>query len=224
MRPEMRQNMAKQLTMLTKRPEEMDAMLAKTEASMRQMMEKNPMARGMILAQLRTQFAAVGSELDESGDIVATMLSKVREGTQFMREQMQQDADDQGVSFDEILKQKLDALNAAGSAENAAAMARNGGAAGGPSASPQQSAGPPRFKAGDLVSARIGTVGDHWENGRIVVVGYREPHFPAGFVAPYQIELSGNRLIYAPYDNDEVVRLRSGTFFSFSQRAHRVRG
>lgn len=209
--PQMRENMAKQLTMLTKSPAEMDAMLNKTEASMRNLMKTKPMVRTMIVTQLKQQFAAVGAsdEFDEDADVITTMITKVREGTVFMREQIAKEATERGVSFDDIVQSKLDALREAGSAEAAAASAR-GDSAGAAAAPAGVSQGKLRFKVGDLVSAKIGEVGDNWQPGRIAAIGYREAHFPPGFVAPYQVELHGGRMIYAPYDNDTIIRAREG--------------
>ena len=73
--------------------------------------------------------------------------------------------------------------------------------------------GLPRFKVGDSVQCKVGMVGDNWENGRIAAVGYREAHFPPGFVAPYQVQLASGQLIYAPYDRDDIVRKRDGEWF-----------
>ena len=46
----------------------------------------------------------------------------------------------------------------------------------------------------------------NWEPGTVVKLFYREPHFPAGFVAPYQIKLDDGTLIYAPDDQDGTIR------------------
>mmetsp|Transcript_26876 Transcript_26876/g.70598 ORF Transcript_26876/g.70598 Transcript_26876/m.70598 type:complete len:574 (+) Transcript_26876:46-1767(+) len=210
--PPMRENMAKQLTMLTKRPEELDDMLAKTEANMRKVINKNPAMKKMIFAQLQQQFASVGAadELDESADVVKTMISKVKEGVAFMREQMQNEADSRGATFDEVLQDKLEALRstAPGSAaplppDAAAAGAAAPGGAGAAATPPQL-----RFKVGDLILAKVGMEGENWQEGKVVAVGYREPHFPPGFVAPYQLQLKSGQLIFAPYDRDDIIRPR----------------
>lgn len=57
---------------------------------------------------------------------------------------------------------------------------------------------------GDQVSAKT-TEG--WRPGTVVQVYYREPNWPPGKVAPYQIKLDSGGLIYAHVDTDELVRL-----------------
>jgi hypothetical protein len=47
-----------------------------------------------------------------------------------------------------------------------------------------------------------------WHVGRIVMVYYAEPDWPSNRVAPYQIRLHDNRLIYAPEDHDNIIRLK----------------
>ena len=48
-----------------------------------------------------------------------------------------------------------------------------------------------------------------WTSGAVVALNYREDKWPEGRTAPYQIELSDGRLIFAPYDDDCVVRARA---------------
>lgn len=66
-----------------------------------------------------------------------------------------------------------------------------------------------RFRLHDRVECRIGP---HpvkgWAPGRIVKLYYTEPTWPPNMVAPYQIALHDGRLIFAPQDRDQVVRLR----------------
>ena len=66
-----------------------------------------------------------------------------------------------------------------------------------------------RFKIGDRVECRIGA---HpvkgWAPGRIVKLYYRESNWPDNMIAPYQIALHDGRLIFAPQDTDNVIRLR----------------
>ncbi len=67
-----------------------------------------------------------------------------------------------------------------------------------------------RFTIGDRVECRVGP---HpvkgWAAGRIVRLHYSEPNWPANMVAPYQIQLHDGRLIYAPQDVDQLIRLRA---------------
>ena len=60
-----------------------------------------------------------------------------------------------------------------------------------------------RFEVGTRVECNCGG----WEPGTIVKVFYRQSSFPPGTVAPYQIRLDNGKLIYAPIDEDRVVRV-----------------
>ena len=57
-----------------------------------------------------------------------------------------------------------------------------------------------RFKIGTKVECQIG---DEWAKGKIISLLYRDE---SGMCAPYQIELNDGTLIYAPTDDDEVIR------------------
>jgi len=61
-----------------------------------------------------------------------------------------------------------------------------------------------RFAVGDRVRCRIAPM--EWAPGCIVATSYREPDWPPGRVAPYQIELDDSRLIFAPFDDDGLIR------------------
>jgi len=61
-----------------------------------------------------------------------------------------------------------------------------------------------RFVVGARVECCVGP--DEWAPGTIVDLWYREEGFPAGFFAPYQVELDGGNLIFAPGDEDRCVR------------------
>lgn len=67
-----------------------------------------------------------------------------------------------------------------------------------------------RFVVGERVECRIGP---HpvkgWAAGRVVALNYTQPGWPPGSYAPYQIWLHDGRLIFAPQDNDNVIRLRA---------------
>ena len=60
-----------------------------------------------------------------------------------------------------------------------------------------------RFAVGTRVECNCGV----WEPGTIVKVLYRQSSFPPGTVAPYQIRLDNGKLIYAPIDEDRVIRI-----------------
>lgn len=66
-----------------------------------------------------------------------------------------------------------------------------------------------RFDVGARVECRVGP---HpvkgWAQGRIIKLHYSEPSWPPNMVAPYQIALHDGRLIFAPQDTDQVIRLR----------------
>eukprot|EP01031_Cornospumella_fuschlensis_P033807 gene33807-40907_t len=66
-----------------------------------------------------------------------------------------------------------------------------------------------RFQVGDRVECRIGP---HpvkgWAPGRIIKLYYSEPNWPPNMIVPYQIALHDGRLIFAPQDTDQVIRLR----------------
>ena len=64
-----------------------------------------------------------------------------------------------------------------------------------------------RFKLGQVVEANTG---NGWTRGEVVGLNYREDEWPAGKIAPYQIRLSDGVLIFAPFDDDGVVRMAEG--------------
>ena len=61
---------------------------------------------------------------------------------------------------------------------------------------------PLRFKVGTRVECNTGS----WTPGVVVQIYYSEPHWPAGRIVPYQIKLDDGRLIFAPMDDDRVIR------------------
>ena len=61
----------------------------------------------------------------------------------------------------------------------------------------------PRFDVGQQVEAYTG---DGWTKGKIVALHYREDEWDPSRVAPYQIELENGAFIFAPIDDDRVVR------------------
>eukprot|EP00656_Telonema_subtile_P026084 TRINITY_DN2806_c0_g1_i3.p1 TRINITY_DN2806_c0_g1~~TRINITY_DN2806_c0_g1_i3.p1 ORF type:complete len:456 (-),score=157.92 TRINITY_DN2806_c0_g1_i3:65-1432(-) len=63
-----------------------------------------------------------------------------------------------------------------------------------------------RFAIGDRVYCNTGD----WTPGTVVKQHYRENNWPAGKVVPYQIKLDDGRLIYAPVDDDKVIRQGDG--------------
>ena len=75
-----------------------------------------------------------------------------------------------------------------------------------PNSSPADSDNPSslRFDLGARVECCL-AVGQ-WGGGTVVGRYYREPEWPQGQVVPYQIQLDGGRLIYAPEDTDACIR------------------
>ncbi|CAE7509095.1 unnamed protein product, partial [Symbiodinium microadriaticum] len=64
-----------------------------------------------------------------------------------------------------------------------------------------------RFDVNTRVECRVGPHPVRgWAAGVIVATFYKEPEWPPGMVAPYQIQLDDGRLIFAPQDIDEVIR------------------
>jgi hypothetical protein len=64
-----------------------------------------------------------------------------------------------------------------------------------------------RFKVGDRVLCRVDpdpVTG--WAPGKVAKLWYREPSWPPNLRAPYKIELDNNSNIFAPGDNDEIIR------------------
>ena len=64
-----------------------------------------------------------------------------------------------------------------------------------------------RFSAGDRV--RCKTAERTWDAGVVVALHYSEPGWPNGVVAPYQVELDNGGLIFAPCDDDRLIRSES---------------
>jgi hypothetical protein len=63
---------------------------------------------------------------------------------------------------------------------------------------------PVRFRVGTRVECRVGP--NEWVQGTVILVWYREPHWPVNSWAPYQIQLDDSRFIFAPADTDQVIR------------------
>ncbi|MEE2786684.1 MAG: hypothetical protein VX589_05040 [Myxococcota bacterium] len=64
---------------------------------------------------------------------------------------------------------------------------------------------PFRFNIGTAVMCNLGAGG--WQLGRIIALHYREPHWPAETVAPYQVMLEADHgLIYVPEDDERYCR------------------
>ena len=61
------------------------------------------------------------------------------------------------------------------------------------------------LKVGDAVECNTG----EWSKGTIVALFYRDEGMPPGMTAPYQVQLDDGRLIYAPADDDQLIRAQS---------------
>jgi G3E family GTPase len=75
-----------------------------------------------------------------------------------------------------------------------------------------------RFKVGQAVICNVGS----WTPGKIIKLKYREPSWPAEKLAPYQVELHDGRLIFAPIDDDRVIREYNGEELPESNNAEPV--
>eukprot|EP00931_Biecheleriopsis_adriatica_P048104 TRINITY_DN27786_c0_g2_i1.p1 TRINITY_DN27786_c0_g2~~TRINITY_DN27786_c0_g2_i1.p1 ORF type:complete len:502 (+),score=100.96 TRINITY_DN27786_c0_g2_i1:58-1563(+) len=63
-----------------------------------------------------------------------------------------------------------------------------------------------RFKIGDKVQCKIDNP-DHWSNGEVVDIMYHDDEcMLPGVLAPYQVKLDSGNLIFAPVDDDLVIR------------------
>jgi hypothetical protein len=68
-----------------------------------------------------------------------------------------------------------------------------------------------RFGRGARVVCNTGRKADApWEAGTVVALFHREEGWAPGEVVPYQVRLNDGTLIYAPFDADGCIRLRSG--------------
>mmetsp|Transcript_59455 Transcript_59455/g.98571 ORF Transcript_59455/g.98571 Transcript_59455/m.98571 type:complete len:415 (+) Transcript_59455:32-1276(+) len=63
-----------------------------------------------------------------------------------------------------------------------------------------------RFAVGDIVECKTGSGGREWSKGKVVKLMYRDEFMQPGMVAPYQVQLDDGNLIYAPVDEDSVIR------------------
>ena len=62
----------------------------------------------------------------------------------------------------------------------------------------------PRFAVDTAVVCRTDA---GWKVGTVRAINYRQEHWPAGRQAPYQVELEDGTLIFAPVDNDSLIRV-----------------
>ena len=60
-----------------------------------------------------------------------------------------------------------------------------------------------RFAIGDKVKCNTG---QGWQTGSVVQLMYRDEFMPPGMVAPYQVQLDGGDLIYAPADEESLIQ------------------
>jgi len=65
-----------------------------------------------------------------------------------------------------------------------------------------------RFKVGDRVQCNTGS----WSAGTVAKLNYREANWAPSRVAPYQIKLDDGRYIFAPMDEDRVIRAYDGPY------------
>merc|ERR1719235_740310 len=60
-----------------------------------------------------------------------------------------------------------------------------------------------RFAIGDAVECRTSA---GWDKGKVVALMYRDEFMPEGVIAPYQVKLDKGDLIYAPADDNQLIR------------------
>mmetsp|Transcript_67804 Transcript_67804/g.189268 ORF Transcript_67804/g.189268 Transcript_67804/m.189268 type:complete len:443 (-) Transcript_67804:114-1442(-) len=63
-----------------------------------------------------------------------------------------------------------------------------------------------RFSVGDKVQCKTGKGKNAWSNGEVVAIMYRDEQMSPGAVAPYQVKLDDGELIYAPADEERLIR------------------
>lgn len=64
-----------------------------------------------------------------------------------------------------------------------------------------------RFELNSKVLCRIGENAEtDWAAGTVIKLWYREPRWPRGSYAPYQVQLDDGREIFAPADMDQVIK------------------
>merc|ERR1719152_380880 len=61
-----------------------------------------------------------------------------------------------------------------------------------------------RFAVGDKVECKTGQ--NSWSKGVVYALMYRDEGMPPGMVAPYQVKLNSGDLIYAPEDDEQLIR------------------
>jgi hypothetical protein len=62
-----------------------------------------------------------------------------------------------------------------------------------------------RFQIGTKVQCRVGPT--QWQSGTVIQWWYRESSWPESVYAPYKILLNSGKEIYAPQDDDRLIRL-----------------
>ena len=64
-----------------------------------------------------------------------------------------------------------------------------------------------RFDVDSRVLCRIGENAEtDWAPGTVIKLWYREPRWPRGSFAPYQVRLDDGREIFAPADMEQVIK------------------
>ena len=80
-----------------------------------------------------------------------------------------------------------------------------------------------RFQLGDTVMCNLGP--DGWKLGKIIALNYREDHWPAEQVAPYQVILEADHsLIYVPADDPRLCRSATDADLNIARRMDALAG
>ena len=66
-----------------------------------------------------------------------------------------------------------------------------------------------RFEVGEEVECRVASDPiTGWAGGKVIQLYYREKTWPANQLAPYKVHLDDGRKIFAPADDNQVIRLK----------------
>ena len=81
-----------------------------------------------------------------------------------------------------------------------------------------------RFKVGDRVACNVGAT---FQTGTVIKLWYTEKYYPEGAnrlqsLVPYQVRLDNDNTIYAPKDEDDILRYQAVLIFVATVLRRRV--